>query len=116
MNFPEKKYPVIFQYDEDDGYWGELPDFDCALPTENTLEEAVGIAEKMLSAMCGIFIEEGTPLPEPTDFEEVKKHFLPDCTIKMLSAETAKKNNPETDISPITDIEISILEPARAVN
>lgn len=63
-------YPAIFTKDND-GYSVEFPDVQGCFTSGATLPEAIEMAEDALCLMLFDMEEEGTPIPTPTDFENI---------------------------------------------
>ena len=66
-----KTYPAIFHEEKDKSYWIEFPEFNGGTQGDN-LEEAMLMAKDFLAGILAYYIEEDTPLPEPTDISTLK--------------------------------------------
>ena len=60
-----KTYPAIF-HKEGTGYWVEFPEFGGGTEGKN-IEEAMKNAHEMLENVLASYLDEGMPLPTPSD-------------------------------------------------
>jgi predicted RNase H-like HicB family nuclease len=64
-------YIALLRKDPDSDYGVEFPDFPGCVTAGKDLEEARGLAEEALAFHLEGMLEDGTPLPEPSGFEQV---------------------------------------------
>ena len=74
-----KSYPAIF-HKEGTGYWIEFPEFGGGTEGE-TIELAMKNAREMLESVLASYIDEGLPLPTPSDIAELK---APDGFVTLI--------------------------------
>lgn len=63
-------YPAIFHH-EDDAYWVEFPDLEGCNTFGDTIPTTLEGAKEALSGYCAVLLEQGTPLPTPTDISSI---------------------------------------------
>ena len=63
-------YPAIFHH-EDDAYWVEFPDLEGCNTFGDTIPDTLAGAREALSGYCAVKLEQGEPLPTPTDIASV---------------------------------------------
>lgn len=64
-------YIALLRKDPDSDYGVEFPDFPGCVTAVKDLEEARSLAEEALSFHIEGMLEDGEPIPEPSDFEKV---------------------------------------------
>lgn len=77
-----KVYPAIFH--EEDGYWVEFPDLNGCVTEENTIEDAMAMAQESLGLWLVSQMEMGNQLPTPSDIVDIHAN---DGTVTYVSAD-----------------------------
>lgn len=64
-------YPAIFHH-EDGAYWVEFPDLQGCNTFGDSIPATLESAKEALSGYCAVLLEQGKPLPHPSDIAAIQ--------------------------------------------
>lgn len=64
-------YPAIFHH-EDNAYWVEFPDLAGCNTFGDSIQATLESAKEALSGYCAVLLDQGTPLPTPSDITAIQ--------------------------------------------
>ncbi|MDQ7827170.1 MAG: type II toxin-antitoxin system HicB family antitoxin [Candidatus Eremiobacteraeota bacterium] len=76
------RYPAVI-HEDPDGLRIEFPDFGGSGTKGDSMEELLGMAEDVLSAVLTVCYDESPPIPEPSaDFQQALSSMNPGGTVR----------------------------------
>ena len=91
-------YPTLF-HEEDKAFWVEFPDLPGCQSFGDTLSQTMEESQEALSAYIITLLEDGTPLPDPSDVKTIQvsdSHSFVSLVSCSLSSDTTMKSVKKT--------------------